>query len=246
MAMFLNIKGRGETLSMNWINTLLKDQMSFPKRLLTMYMDLGLNERDVMVIMQIHRYQQEGNDFPTPSELSQFLSFSEQDCSQVLRKLIQKSYLTIEQSTGSDQVINESYSLFGLWEKLTEDPEESYETNNQSDDQPNLFVLFEQEFGRPLSPFEIETVNIWIDEDQQEPALIKAALREAVLMGKLNFKYIDRILREWKKKGIRTVQQAREASKSFRNQQGSSGNQETYQKRNRDSSIYYNWLEEDE
>lgn len=220
--------------------------MSFPKRLLTMYVHLGLNERDVMVLLQIHRYQQEGNDFPTPNELAEYLSFTEQDCSQILRKLIQKSYLTIEQSTGTDQVINEVYSLQALWEKLAEEPQIEYNTTQQDEEQPNLFVLFEQEFGRPLSPFEIETINIWIDEDQQEPALIKAALREAVLMGKLNFKYIDRILREWKKKGIRTVQQAREASKSFRSQQGSSSNQDSYQKRNRDSSIYYNWLEEEE
>src|SRR5699024_12025362 len=83
-------------------------------------------------------------------------------------------------------------------------------------DEGTIFILFEQEFGRPLSPFEIETINAWLDEDNIIPALIKAALRESVLMGKLNFRYIDRILCEWKHKGIHTVEQARESSKSFR------------------------------
>src|SRR5699024_5492414 len=101
--------------------------------------------------------------------------------------------------------------------------------------------LFEQEFARALSPFEIEMINAWLDDDQFLPSLIKAALREAVLMGKLNFKYIDRILREWKKKGVQTVEQAREIGKEFRKNQTNV----TYQVEKNDRSIYYNWLEED-
>ncbi|MCD5322958.1 DnaD domain-containing protein [Pontibacillus sp. HN14] len=229
---------------MNGIATLMKDQLALPKRLLTNYRQLGLTESDVMVLLHIHRFQSEGNDFPTPSELSDFLSINEYECSQVLRKLIQKGYLSIEQST-DEQVLNEVYSLYGLWESLVEEQGEAYRTQNEEPEQPNMFVLFEQEFGRALSPFEIETINIWIDEDAQEPALIKAALREAVLMGKLNFKYIDRILREWKKKGIRSVQDAREASKSFRGQQSKQNQNSEQNNQQRDVSIYYNWLDDD-
>src|SRR5699024_923139 len=101
-----------------------------------------------------------------------------------------------------------------------------------------LVLLFEQEFGRPISPFEIETINVWLDEDKMQPHLIKAALREAVLMGKLNFKYIDRMLREWQKKGIRSVKQAKEVSRSFRTDNA----KKEYQKEERDTSVYFNWL----
>src|SRR5699024_6798272 len=100
----------------------------------------------------------------------------------------------------------------------------------------SLFILFEQEFGRPLSPFEIETVNVWLDEDNLDTSLVKAALREAVLMGKLNFKYIDRILREWKRKGIRTPSQAKNASKSFHEHQAAKQTQSSASKR--DTSFY--------
>src|SRR5699024_7062854 len=143
---------------------------------------------------------------------------------------------TIEQSHNEHQQLSETYSLNPLWEKLftpKAEPEEGIPEGT-------LFVLFEQEFGRPLSPFEIETINAWLDEDEIIPSLIKAALRESVLMGKLNFKYMDRILRDWKRKGIHTVEEAREHSKSFRN------NQVTKQgepKEKRDTSFYYNWLE---
>src|SRR5690606_14991388 len=149
-----------------------------------------------------------------------------------------KNLLKIEQTKNSQQQLSEAYSLEPLWEKLFT-PEKKQEV--ESSDEGTLFILFEQEFGRPLSPFEIETISVWLDEDQLSPALIKAALREAVLMAKLNFKYIDRILREWKKKGIHTVEQAREASKRFRDNQVTRQANTTTQKR--DTSFYYNWLE---
>src|SRR5699024_10038094 len=106
----------------------------------------------------------------------------------------------------------------------------------------NIFIMFEKEFGRPISPFEIEMINTWLDVDKLNTNLILAALREAVLMGKLNFKYIDRILGEWKKKGIYTVHQAQEASNTIRKPNYQAPNEEE----KRDTSFYYNWLEGEE
>lgn len=212
-------------------------QLTIPSQLLTKYVSLGLGEQELTLLLQIHRFRADGNAFPTLEELAEYVSMTSQECSQILRRLIQKQLLTIEQEKNEHQIINEAYSLEPLWEKLFEEKSLSQETNYDE----NIFPLFEKEFGRPLSPFEIETISIWLDEDEQSPALIKAALREAVLMGKLNFKYIDRILREWSKKGVRTVEQAREHGKQFR--QGSQSKKAPEQKR--DVSLYYNWLEED-
>lgn len=222
----------------------LKDQITIPGRLLKSYHSLGLSETEVVVILQIHQYQMEGNQFPTPSEISSFLTLSEQECSNILRKLIQKNILTIQQNQNDQNVLNETYSLEELWKTLYNNKGPVNKEKEAPHEQfSNIFVLFEQEFGRPLSPFEIETINMWIDEEIQSPSLIKAALREAVLMGKLNFRYIDRILREWKRKGVKTVEQARNQSKSFHSNQtaAKSGTDKT----ERDVSLYYNWLEED-
>ncbi len=94
--------------------------------------------------------------------------------------------------------------------------------------QVNLYTVFEKEFGRPLSPFECETLGMWEDQDQHHPNLIQAALREAVMSGKLNFRYIDRILFEWKKNGIKTVDQAQNQGRKFRaNQQRTQRNDKT-------------------
>ncbi|RYG73585.1 DnaD domain protein [Lentibacillus lipolyticus] len=217
---------------------ILLNQVQIPTRLLERFASLGLNETEVVVILQLVRFMQENNEFPTPEELAAHLTISEKDCANILRKLIQHNFLSIEQLKNDRNQLTEAYSLNPLWEKLFTveqyDPSDNHEGT--------IFILFEQEFGRPLSPFEIEMINTWLDEDELTPALIKAALRESVLMGKLNFKYIDRILREWKKKGIHSVEQAREASKAFHEAQ--TGKKEAEGEK-RDTSIYYNWLEEE-
>ncbi|WP_010095860.1 DnaD domain-containing protein [Ornithinibacillus scapharcae] len=216
---------------------ILNNHVTIPEKLLLTYKSFGLNELDIMVVIQIHRSIQRGNYFPTLDELTTILTIDENQCSQILRKLIQRNLLKIERLENNHQQLSEAYSLEPLWEKLYQPVVEEKEESEDG----SLFILFEQEFGRPLSPFEIETVNVWLDEDKIAPSLIKAALRESVLMAKLNFKYMDRILREWKKKGIHTVEQAREASKRFHNHQPSKQTNENTKKR--DTSFYYNWLE---
>ncbi len=225
------------------IQRLLNDQISIPMKILTNYKSLELNEKELLVILQLHRFSWEGNHFPTPDELVSYLTIDEKECAHILRKLIQKGLLTIEQSENEYQQISEQYSLEPLWKRLYTELDETIPENDETGE-GTIFILFEQEFGRPLSPFEIEMINTWLDEDQFVPALIKAALRESVLMGKLNFKYIDRILRSWKKKGIHTVEQAREASRKFH--QHKTTQQPQPQRKKRDTSIYYNWLEGDD
>lgn len=216
--------------------SLLIEQLSIPTKLLTSYKYFGLNENEVMLILQLHRFLSEKNNFPTPSELASLLTLDEQECAKTLRKLIQKDCISIEQKQNDEDMVSEVYSLDPLWNKIFNEQRQKTEPDHEDG---TLFILFEQEFGRPISPFEIETINVWLDEDELKPSLIKAALRESVLMGKLNFKYIDRILREWKKKGILTVEKARESSKNFHKKQATPSEQTT----KRDTSFYYNWLE---
>lgn len=80
----------------------------------------------------------------------------------------------------------------------------------------NLFVLFEQEFGRPLTPTEYEIMNGWLDQDQYPDELIRFALKESVFAGKLHFRYIDRILLEWSRNRVTNVEEARLHAQKFR------------------------------
>ncbi|CQR46662.1 DNA replication protein DnaD [Paraliobacillus sp. PM-2] len=224
------------------IQSVLQDQLTIPSKLLSNYHSMGIDEKELVIIFKIYHYQSIGVFFPTPEEIALETTFDQQVCAMLLRQLIQKGLLSIEESTEDSALRNEQYALEPLWDRLYNQVD-SDEEQQLSQDQMNIFVLFEQEFGRALSPIEIETINIWIDDENQQPSLIKAALREAVLMSKLNFKYIDRILREWKRKGIQSVDEARAHSKAFHSEHAQVERKQ--QNNNRDTSLYYNWLEED-
>ena len=71
----------------------------------------------------------------------------------------------------------------------------------------DLVETFQQELGRLLTPFEIEDLTKTIQDDKTSPELVTVALREAVFNGKANWKYIQAILRNWRREGITTVAQ---------------------------------------
>lgn len=226
------------TQSFSYQNILF-NQISIPTKLLTHYKKMQLTETDIVVILQLYAFLQDDITFPTPVQLAERLTISETEVMGILRKLIQKQLLTIDELNNEHNQLSEAYNLNPLWNELFSTMNEKQQLDEENE--ATVFILFEQEFGRLLSPFEIETINVWIDEDKMKPALIKAALREAVLMGKLNFKYIDRILREWSRKGIRSVEQAREEGRSFRQNQPKTKKEVEFEQR--DTSVYFNWLE---
>jgi DNA replication protein len=130
---------------------------------------------------------------------------------------IQKGFLFIEECEDHNGIKFEKYSLQPLWAKLYDYMQHSQnETQERTSEreQKSLYTIFEEEFGRPLSPLECETLAIWQDQDQHDAILIKHALKEAVLSGKLSFRYIDRILFEWKRTASKRLSRRRRTAKN--------------------------------
>lgn len=75
----------------------------------------------------------------------------------------------------------------------------------------NILELFQSEFRRLLSGFEIEEINHLLNENDSE--LVKEALRTAVNLGKPNVKYVGGILRNWQQNQVTTVEQVRQSEK---------------------------------
>ena len=230
-------------IMIEWIE---QGSITIPKLLLNHYTKLGLNEEEFMLLLHVHMYIEGGNSFPTPTELSNKMTLTTSKCTDILRHLLQKGYLTIEEENDENSIIYEKYSLQPLWEKMLllfiNDHEEQPKNEEQ---ESSLYTIFEQEFGRPLSPFECESLSMWIDQDGHDPAIIKAALREAVMSGKLNFRYIDRILFEWKKNGIQTMEQVQSYTKKFRKLQQQKQKNDSQNNLDYKRTIpFYNWLEQ--
>jgi len=234
--LFYGIIGR-EVFNMNneMIRFFREGSVAIPRLLLTNYKTLGLNETEFMLLLHIHSFVEQGISFPTPDEIAARMTISPEVCMQQLRKLVQKGFITIEERI-ENHIRSERYSLDPLWEKLIRTVFQGQKQDEQHEEQ--LYTVFEHEFGRPLSPMECETLAMWMDQDEHDPTIIKAALREAVLSGKLNFRYIDRILFEWKKNGIKTIEQAQQHAKKFRKNQGKQS--EPY----KPTVPIYNWLEQ--
>ncbi|MFG6494997.1 DnaD domain-containing protein [Fictibacillus sp. UD] len=222
--------------------------ISIPNMLLKTYKQIGLSDNECMLFIQLHVFIESGNYFPTPDELSERMSASSNDVSSMLRSLIGRGVLGMDQYEDKEKgVYFEAYTLQPLWNRLLQSLKEEEQLQKEvhkENQEQNVFVLFEKEFGRPLSPMELETLKIWMDEDQQSPQLILSALKESVLSGKLNFRYIDRILFEWKKNGIKSPEAAKMYGEKFRVRQlQRSGQQDQPRKDSGLKRPAYNWLE---
>ncbi|MDZ5473224.1 DnaD domain-containing protein [Bacillus sp. 31A1R] len=226
-----------------WFN---EGNITFPSALLTFYKQMGINEEELVLLLHVFSFQEKGNEFPTPSEISSRMTISLTQCSDMLRRLVQKGLIEIQDGHSYDGIRFEKYSLQPLWEKLIEqflmNTKNKY-IEKQQQEETDLYTCFEQEFGRPLSPFECESLAMWMDDDRHDPIIIKSALREAVISGKLNFRYIDRILFEWKRNGIKTIEQAKNHGRKIRQHQPQQREkkEEVPQTKN---VPFYNWLEQ--
>src|SRR5699024_3304029 len=94
------------------------DQLHIPKKLLSDYCSLGMNETELVVVLQVIRYLSESNDFPTPKEIAKHMTFDEKECANILGKLIQKDLLAIFQIENEKNQLTEVYSIDPLLEKL--------------------------------------------------------------------------------------------------------------------------------
>ncbi|AYC29417.1 DnaD domain-containing protein [Paenisporosarcina cavernae] len=210
------------------------------------YKTCGIQDHEALLLLHLIAFKEQGVAFPTPKNLAEVTHFTEQQISQYTQRLFQKGFLSIENRYDANGVYEEMYSFHALWAKLLESLEQAKTMSAQSEttmQEGELYKIFEQEFGRLLSPMEMESIGMWLDHDKMSPELIKAALKEAVIAQKVSLRYIDRILFEWKKKNIQTPKQVEKHASEYRAKtiQPTSNLQQPTTRR---KVPFYNWLEE--
>lgn len=225
-------------------------QVAVPQLFFKHYKNLSLTDEEALLLLQLHSFIEQGVDFPSHTDLAQRMNVKEQQIMFCLQGLLQKGLIQIEQKTNQDHILYEKINLFPLWMRLLDceqNTQQQIEVSQEQIEEGQLFQMFEQELGRLLSPIEIETISMWIDQDGHTPDLIRQALKEAVLSDKVSLKYMDRILFEWKKKNITTTKAALRHAKEYR--------EHTIKTPTRiDEDVqsvvkkapFYNWLEERE
>ncbi|MBR2245943.1 MAG: DnaD domain protein, partial [Bacilli bacterium] len=103
----------------------------------------------------------------------------------------------------------------------------------------NIYEIIEKEFGRTLSPIEYEIIKAWLDNGFKE-SLIKEAIKEATFNGVSNLRYIDKILYEWNKKGIKTAKDVETNRKKRKNSKKDNKSDVDLE------LVDWNWFDEDE
>lgn len=105
-----------------------------------------------------------------------------------------------KQLTNSQQATNKQ--LTTIEEK--KEKKEIYNTNN------NIYAYTEKQIGRVLSATEKEEITKWPDTE-----LTMYAIKQAMLYGKSNVKYISRIIEAYGRENIQTVQQAQQREREY-------------------------------
>lgn len=207
-----------------------------PNLLLKSYRHMGLTESEMMLVLHLLRLRSEEKDlYPSPEMLGELMSGGQTQAENELKSLREKGIIAVTQYfQEGDRVVLEGYDFEPLFEKLSEawarsKVHEIEKTEAILDggsgagledrELGRLYDEFGREFGRPLSPIEAEQVLRWYTD--LGPALVREALRRAVLIGKHNFKYIDTILLEWHKNNVRTVEEVRTYEQKFKQHHGS-------------------------
>lgn len=111
----------------------------------------------------------------------------------------------LEKKYGEEHgIMEEKINLSSFYEKYTMliMEESNQEEEKKKVDNSNLFEAVEKEFGRTLSPSEIEFMKAWLSNFKEE--VILEAVKEASLNGVSSVRYIDKILYDWDKKGLKT------------------------------------------
>ena len=164
-----------------------------------------------------------------PKQFSNDLNMDMASVLEMVTTLTSKDILPLEMIKEGN-IRNEYLKLDKLYNKL------AFILINEEDKEKitSLFDVFEKEFGRTLSPIEYELINGWLDNEFSEELVLKA-LKEAVYNGVSNLRYIDKILYEWKKKGIKTAKEVEMNRTKFQNK-----------KEERPEVFSYDWLNDNE
>ena len=99
-------------------------------------------------------------------------------------------------------MLEEKVDISLFYEKMASIISEEVIKDNEVTIDDSIFSMIEKEFGRTLNPSELEFIKAWATTFDN--GVIIEAVKEAVLNGVSSIRYIDKILYEWSKLGIKT------------------------------------------
>lgn len=167
------------------------------------YKKLKLELNEFIFLMYIYGL---GNKISfNPNKFCDDLNLELMEMMTLVSNLTDKGFLKVEVVKNEKGIMEEIIILDGFFDKLNLLTIEEVVKEDKIDiENSTIFELIEKEFGRTLSSMEYEIIKAWLEQGFSED-LIKEVLKEAVFSGVSNLRYMDTILYEWSKNGIKTA-----------------------------------------
>lgn len=216
---------------MEGIEKILKQKpIILPRFLFNYYLRLGITSDELIVLIFI---MDKGDKIIyNPEDIALSLGLDKFKVMELLNNLNEKKVLSISVEKNTDGKREEYISLDLLYKKIVGivlDKKEEEKTLENSD----IYSIFEKEFGRTISPMECQIIKGWMD-DKISHELIMEALKEAVYNGANSFRYIEKILYDWRKKGYKNKEDIMNAKAKYRES-----------KKEVKDIFHYDWLNDD-
>lgn len=162
--------------------------INFERLLVLKAKELGLDGNECHILLLIYALKEASVRLITPVMLQNYSLLSTHDLNKVLQSLLSKKFIYNRSGAISLNHLEERL----LQEKNEEEPEEAI----------SLVSIFEEQFGRALSSIELNILREWKESNYDDEMIVKA-LKEAVKSQVLNFRYIEGILHNWAKNGVK-------------------------------------------
>ena len=193
---------------MTYLSAYKTGNLVLPTELLFHFHEIFDNSDDFLVWQFFYLQNTTSLEEISPVQIAESIGKSVTEVNRSMSNLTEKGLLQYKTIVlnGEIEAVFDALPALGRLDEIVE----SHSTVVQPISQNNLKDLvetFQRELGRLLTPFEIEDLTKTIQDDKTSPELVTAALREAVFNGKANWKYIQAILRNWRREGITTVSQ---------------------------------------
>lgn len=173
--------------------TLLQQQLIDVEGLLLLnYKKIGLDENQAMTMLLIMRLEKMQVPYITIQVLADYMSLDDKLLDRYVVGLLSKKLLSLEGNSLSAKPFMQV-----LGQLFTKQKEVEPKPKNV-----NLVASFEHEFARALTPIEIETLREW-KQCHYSDEMILNALKEATLSNVHNMRYIEKILIDWAKHGVK-------------------------------------------
>ena len=160
------------------------DCINFKKLLILKSKEIELKDHEVYILLIMMTVKEMGIKIITPSVISRYSSLPLKQIDEIMLKLINAHYLDRQ---------NGVLEFNPLYQRLLN-------IKTEEKQEKNLIAELEDWMGRALSATEIEFINTY-KRDGYDDQMIIDAKNEAVKSNVRNFRYVDKILDNWRHYG---------------------------------------------